>query len=197
MKLSDTQLVILNAASQRDDRLALPLPERLKGGAATKVVASLIAKSLVEEVDAKLNDPIWRKTGDAHGVTLVVTDAALAALGIEADANPAEAGRLAAAIDDGGLVGGTPADKGRVAAMVEANAKAHKLREPRKDSKQAQLIAMLRRAKGASIDEIVEALGWQAHTVRGAIAGALKKKLGLNVVSEKSERRGRIYRIAD
>ena len=81
--------------------------------------------------------------------------------------------------------------------MVEANAKAHKLREPRKDSKQAQLIAMLRRAKGASIDEIVEALGWQAHTVRGAIAGALKRKLGLNVVSEKSERRGRIYRIAD
>ncbi len=177
MKLSDTQLVILTAASQRDDRLALPLPERLKGGAATKVVASLIAKGLVEEVDAKLGDPIWRKTGDAHSVTLVVTDAALAALGIEADANPAEAGRLAA--------------------MVEANAKARKQREPRKDSKQAQLIAMLRRAKGAAIDEIVEALDWQAHTVRGAIAGALKKKLGLNVVSEKSERRGRIYRIAD
>lgn len=197
MKLSDTQLVILTAASQRDDRLALPLPERLKGGAATKVVASLLAKGLVEEVDAKLGDPIWRKTGDAHGVTLVVTDAALAVLGIEADANPAKAGRLAAAIDDGGLVGGTPADKGRVAAMVEANAKARKQREPRKDSKQAQLIAMLRRAKGATIDEIVEALEWQAHTVRGAIAGALKKKLGLNVVSEKSERRGRIYRIAD
>ena len=78
MKLSDTQLVILTAASQRDDHLALPLPERLKGGAATKVIASLIAKGLVEEVDAKLGDPIWRKTGDAHGVTLVVTDAAAA-----------------------------------------------------------------------------------------------------------------------
>jgi hypothetical protein len=48
----------------------------------------------------------------------------------------------------------------------------------------------------AWIDEIVTAFGWQAHTVRGAIAGALKKKLGLNVVSEKSEGRGRIYRIA-
>jgi DNA-binding MarR family transcriptional regulator len=197
MKLSDTQLVILTAASQRDDRLALPLPERLKGGAAAKVVASLIAKGLVEEVDANLGDPIWRKTGDAHGVTLVVTDAARAVLGIEADDNPAKAGRLAAAIDDGGLVGGTPADKGRVAAMVEANDKARKQREPRKDSKQARLIAMLRRAKGATIDEIVEALDWQAHTVRGAIAGALKKKLGLNVVSEKSERRGRVYRITD
>ena len=55
---------------------------------------------------------------------------------------------------------------------------------------------MLKRPEGASIDEIVTAFGWQAHTVRGAIAGALKKKLGLNVVSEKSEGRGRIYRIA-
>jgi len=56
--------------------------------------------------------------------------------------------------------------------------------------------AMLRRAKAATIDEIAEALSWQAHTVRGAIAGALKKKLGLDVTSEKDEKRGRIYRIA-
>ena len=57
--------------------------------------------------------------------------------------------------------------------------------------------AMLRRAKGATIDEIAEALSWQAHTVRGAIAGALKKKLSLDVTSEKDEKRGRVYRIAD
>jgi hypothetical protein len=56
---------------------------------------------------------------------------------------------------------------------------------------------MLRRANGATIDEIVEALAWQPHTVRGAIAGALKKKLGLQVTSEKDEKRGRIYRITD
>ena len=67
----------------------------------------------------------------------------------------------------------------------------------RADSKQAQLIAMLRRAKGAIVDEIVEALSWHPHTVRGAIAGALKKKLGLDVTSEKDEKRGRIYRIAN
>ena len=66
----------------------------------------------------------------------------------------------------------------------------------RADSKQAKLIEMLMRPKGASIDEIVTAFGWQPHTVRGAIAGALKKKLGLNVVSEKIEGRGRTYRIA-
>jgi len=54
---------------------------------------------------------------------------------------------------------------------------------------------MLKRAKGASIDEIVEAFDWQPHTVRGAIAGALKKKLGLDVKSEKIEGRARRYRI--
>jgi len=66
----------------------------------------------------------------------------------------------------------------------------------RDNSKQAQLIKMLERSQGASLDEIVKALDWQAHTVRGAIAGALKKKLGLDVQSEKDERRGRVYRIA-
>ncbi|MFZ1894102.1 MAG: DUF3489 domain-containing protein [Rhodoplanes sp.] len=50
-------------------------------------------------------------------------------------------------------------------------------------------------AKGATIEEIAEALSWQPHTVRGAIAGALKKKLGLEVTSEKDEKRGRVYRV--
>ena len=54
---------------------------------------------------------------------------------------------------------------------------------------------MLRRPEGASIEEIVAAFGWQAHTVRGAIAGALKKKLSLDVTSEKIDGRGRVYRI--
>ena len=47
------------------------------------------------------------------------------------------------------------------------------------------LIAMLQREQGATIAQIVEATGWQPHTVRGAFAGALKKKLGLTVTSEK------------
>ena len=55
---------------------------------------------------------------------------------------------------------------------------------------------MLKRPDGATIDEIVKKFGWQPHTVRGAIAGALKKKLGLDVHSEKIEARGRVYRIA-
>ena len=65
----------------------------------------------------------------------------------------------------------------------------------RENSKQAAIIKMLQRAKGATISQICEATGWQAHTVRGAFAGALKKKLGLNIVSEKVEGGERVYRI--
>ena len=68
---------------------------------------------------------------------------------------------------------------------------------PRAESKQSQLIAMLRQPDGATIAEIAKALEWQPHTVRGAIAGALKKKLGLKVESDKVDSRGRVYRIAE
>ena len=65
----------------------------------------------------------------------------------------------------------------------------------RAGTKQAQLVAMLEAPEGASTAEIVAAFGWQPHTVRGAIAGALKKKLGLQIGSEVIEARGRVYRI--
>jgi hypothetical protein len=65
----------------------------------------------------------------------------------------------------------------------------------RTGTKQAKLIEMLRTEGGATIDEIVAATGWQPHTVRGAFAGALKKRLGLEVTSEKVEGRGRVYKL--
>jgi hypothetical protein len=65
----------------------------------------------------------------------------------------------------------------------------------RAGTKQALLIDLLQRPGGATIAEIVEATGWQAHSVRGAISGTLKKKLGLKVTSEKSENGLRRYRI--
>jgi ribosomal protein S12 methylthiotransferase accessory factor YcaO len=61
-------------------------------------------------------------------------------------------------------------------------------------TKQAKLIALLERAEGATITEIVKVTGWLPHTVRGAISGALKKRLGLTVISVKEER-GRVYHI--
>lgn len=67
---------------------------------------------------------------------------------------------------------------------------------PRKGTKQALLVEMLRRSEGVTIGQIVEATGWRRHTVRGAISGAVKKKLGLTVTSEKTEDGERVYRIA-
>ena len=63
------------------------------------------------------------------------------------------------------------------------------------NTKQALLINLLKRKRGATIAEICEAIGWQAHSVRGAISGTLKKKLGLTISAEKVEGRGRVYRI--
>ncbi len=164
-QLSDTQALILSAAAQRPENIALPLPESLRGGAAAKVVGAMIAKGFLEEVDANMRkgEPMWRETGNGHGVTLVATDAGLAAIGIEPD--------ISAALE--------PAPKART----------------REGTKQATLIAMLRMPNGATIEEIMAATGWQSHTVRGAMAGALKKRLGLEVTSEKVEGRGRVYRL--
>lgn len=70
-------------------------------------------------------------------------------------------------------------------------------RRIRENTKQATVIAMLRRPEGATIAQMASALEWQSHTVRGALAGALKKKLGLTLVSEKTEGQERVYRIVD
>jgi hypothetical protein len=66
---------------------------------------------------------------------------------------------------------------------------------PRAGSKQARVIGLLQRPEGATIDEIATAMEWQRHTVRGLISGGLKKKLGLDVQSERTDR-GRLYRIS-
>ncbi len=187
-QLSDTQALILSAAAERPERIALPLPQRLRGGAAAKVVGSMLAKGLLQEVDADLREgePMWRETGDGHGVTLVATDAGLAAIGIEPDnANTAPVGATDA-----------PTEEAAPETPSEPDA-APKARTSREGTKQAQLIAMLRAESGATIEEIVAALDWQAHTARGAMSGALKKKLGLTIISEKIDGRGRVYAIRD
>ena len=69
-------------------------------------------------------------------------------------------------------------------------------KNPRREgTKQARLIAMLKAPEGATITDIVAEFNWQRHTARGVLAGALKKKLGLSVVSEKVDGRGRVYHI--
>ncbi len=65
----------------------------------------------------------------------------------------------------------------------------------RANSKQAQVLAMLRRDEGATLAQICACTGWQKHTVRGTFAGAFKKKLGLDISSTKEEGRERVYKV--
>src|SRR5947208_11790413 len=64
------------------------------------------------------------------------------------------------------------------------------------DTKHARIIAMLRMPTGATVATIMTATDWQQHSVRGFLAGVVRKKLGLNLVSEQTEK-GRVYRIKD
>ena len=174
-KLTDTQTLILSAGAQRPENIALPLPKGLAGAAAKMAVTKMIERGWLQEVDANLRrgEPLWRETGDGHGTTLIVTDAGLLAIGIE------------------------PMVVKTVIAIRKHVAETTVLKVPtiRAGTKQATLIAMLREPEGATIEEIMAATGWLSHTVRGAIAGALKKKLGLDVSSEKDDVRGRVYRL--
>jgi hypothetical protein len=68
-------------------------------------------------------------------------------------------------------------------------------RSMRDGTKQKHIVDLLRRAEGATIAEMAEATNWQAHSVRGLLAGALKTKLGLTIVSDKTDERGRVYRV--
>ena len=186
-QLSDSQLVVLTAACQRPDRCVFPVTAKLKGNAAGNVLKSLLNKGLIKEVRAKRDDTVYRHDEERGRMTLVATDAAFAALGIDV---------RDAAEDTGPATDEVPTNlKAQPSRPNKSKTKEPKAHRTRDGSKQAQLIAMLRRTKGATIDEIAEALSWQAHTVRGAIAGALKKKLGLDVTSEKEEKRGRVYRV--
>lgn len=83
--------------------------------------------------------------------------------------------------------------------VAATNAEAPKLKPDtapatKSHTKQGILVKLLQGSKGATVDEMVEATGWQRHSVQGMMSGVLKKKLGLPITSEK-EQRGRVYRI--
>lgn len=182
-KLTDSQLVILSAAAARNDGAVLPLTPSLKlnAGAASLVLKSLIRKGLIDECSARLADKFWCTGDDESRLTLKISDAGLAALGIE----PAETKSAK---------GGAGSVKNRKAA--DGPRRADPAPRPQAGTKLAAVIALLEREDGASLAELMTATGWQAHSVRGALSGTLKKKFGLVVTSEKIEGRGRLYRIA-
>ena len=187
IKLTDTQLVALSAASQRPDRCIVP-PEHLKGGATTKFAGSLLAKGVTEEIEAAPGMPIVRRDAD-RAFALVITVAGFAALGIvspaQADAGTAsdpsdthEEGGNSTQMGDGTVISKNPAtDRSEEPpAGVPSSA-------PRERTKLAQVIALLERSGGASIGELTTATGWLAHTTRAALTGLRKR--GYTVELEK------------
>jgi Protein of unknown function (DUF3489) len=202
-KLTDTQAVILSAACQRDDGAVLPLPPPLKltGGALTKVLGSLEAKGLIEHQGAPRGD---------DPPPLRITRAGLEAIGVE----PEDTGSTPVPVTDApqgtpdAQKTGTaaqepqaqvePAQAATAPAAAKRKAKARKPGKaasadrpsPRAGTKQAQMIELLKRPEGATVEQIAATTGWQHHTIRGAISGALKKKLGLTVEATRTREVG-------
>ena len=168
IQLSDAQAVILSTACAREDGAIFPVTANLKGGAVGNVCKSLLKQGLIEEIAATDLNTVWRHDEERGPITLRATPLAYSTLGITDEQDETPPAETPPA----------PAQR-------------------RKGTKQETLIEMLRAEGGATVDEIVAATGWQAHTVRGAMSGALKKKLGLTITSEKVEGRGRAYVIAD
>ena len=220
MKLSDTQLTILSAASQREDR-AIVLPERVTGGAADKVVNALAGKGLIEAVTPEPGMPVWRKSEDGRNVALRITDTGLEAIGIAPELAQSPASDAAAtdnAVPEqpapekrnkmaerrrGKATADTPktsraSRKPRPTASAgdSGTAEASAAQQPRTGTKLERFVELLRRPEGVSIKEASDELAWMQHSVRGAVAGALKKKYALTITTEKVEGRGTVYRIS-
>ena len=166
--LTDTQIAIIKAAAGRPDGNIEPLPPTLRGGARTKVIDGLFARRLVVDADGR------------H----LLTDAGYAAVGKR---RPAPKG--VKKLDSPDAL--TKRDPINDLQKLEGTS-----RTIRPGTKLAAIIDAMRRPGGATTAEMMAGTGWQAHTVRGAISGMVRKKLGYEVVAEKSADGQRTYRIA-
>lgn len=204
MKLSDTQLIILSSASRRTDH-AVALPATLKGNAAKKVVSKLLTEKLLQELRAKEDMPVWRRGDHNRLYSLRITRAGLRVIGVEdaaetLDKTPADGLTEIATIDaspkaKSGEVPGRPKPSSAEKASGSSAWTPKATRDGAKpESKQDKILALLQRPKGATLDDLVKETQWQKHSVRGFLAGTVRKKLNLPLRSEKIDS-VRTYRI--
>jgi Protein of unknown function (DUF3489) len=179
-KLNDTQLVILSSASQRQDGLAV-LPENVRAAPVKTAVAKLTKLGFLKEVRVKHDQPLWWTDDEGKRIGLKITKAGSAAIQVEDDGNSEEEPAP------------EPKPRGKKAAEhgKEAQAEAG---EPRGGSKRAQIIALMQRKMGASLDEMIEATGWLPHTTRAALTGL--RHQGHAIAKSKNEAGTTVYRLA-
>jgi hypothetical protein len=201
-KLSNTQLIVLSSAAKHDDGLATR-PANLNAAAAMKVASSLIGKGLAREIRAKTDAPVWHENDDGR-FALKITKAGREAIGVEDEESQDPASASASAAPDRSKKGGSkPAAKTdpKKASSASGKGAGHKTAgdggsspgQFRAGSKQAKIIDLMKRAKGATLDELVEATDWLPHTTRAALTGLRKR--GLTVDRVKDEGRGSVYRV--
>jgi len=177
LQLTPTQHAILEHAIDHTKGVIDWFPNNVKGGARQKVLESLNKRGLVRSV----------------GLTWLLAPAGYEALGrvkpaptvidvkteLETNVSACEVNWM----------------KGFVSAATRAQSALPAKSRTREHSKQATVVAMLRRPQGATVAQICACTGWQAHTVRGTFAGAFKKKLGLTITSAKPQGGERCYHI--
>lgn len=201
MKLTDAQLILLSKAVQRSD-LCIEIAAATPQIAAEKMVAKLAGAGLIEEIEATGNLPSWRTVEDQR-YSLRVTGKGLEAIGIATDSpaelskaksekrdrskrlenRPRPASRKLKATNRGKTHKRSPT-AARRSKTTEAKKPNVNAGTQRPGTKIAEILNLLSRKRGATIDEIVAATGWQPHSVRGALSGTIKKKLGYAIATE-------------
>lgn len=188
MKLSDKQLVILSVASRHAHQLVLPTD--LKDAPAKAAATQLLKSKLLEEIPAADTKVIWRRGKDNQRLALRITTLGLKTLQIEK--KPVTAPSKVAPPS---ATPRTIKEKRSKTVRKKAEVKKPLARKPREGSMRENVLGLLRRREGATLDALVKTTGWQRHSVRGFLAGVVRRQLKLALVSEQIDG-ARTYRIS-